>query len=349
MLCAEASLTSWVEPVLDQEDCGSCYAVAGVHMLSSRWKVHTKRNDAEGFSINFPLYCSDFNQGCNGGFPSLVSLWSKQVGVVPKRCTGAYYTSSSDQCREMVGKLGKKDEVTALIEKKSSAAGHKNSLHLTRAERLDAKYEAGMQEFEKCLSEEESKSATGSLARVSGWSYVGGYYGNSNAAKMMQDVFNFGALAVALEPESDFMYYSKGIYRHTSAKTNVPWVRVDHAVLLIGWGEAEEEVPAGNTKGALIQMSDSHSKKHKQTQMTKYWTVQNSWGTEWGESGTIRIIRGENESGIEFQAVAAYFGEGDCDNCDGNKEWTAAEKNTDARGTKEHILDYVRGVQQMEK
>ncbi len=35
--------------------------------------------------------------------------------------------------------------------------------------------------------------------------------------------------------------------------------------------------------------------------------VQNSWGSEWGENGSIRMVRGENESGIEFQAVAAFF------------------------------------------
>ena len=57
-----------------------------------------------------------------------------------------------------------------------------------------------------------------------------------------------------------------------------------------------------------------------------YWTIQNSWGKEWGEGGNIRVIRGENESGVEFQAVSAELGDG------------RAEK----------ILSYVKGIMEEE-
>ena len=35
-----------------------------------------------------------------------------------------------------------------------------------------------------------------------------------------------------------------------------------------------------------------------------YWTVTNSWGTDWGLSGTFHILRGANECGIEALVVA---------------------------------------------
>ena len=69
--------------------------VSGIHMLSARYRIHKKDPKIEGFSINFPLYCSDLNQGCNGGFPSLISMWSSHVGLVPKSCTGEYLNSHS--------------------------------------------------------------------------------------------------------------------------------------------------------------------------------------------------------------------------------------------------------------
>ena len=39
---------------------------------------------------------------------------------------------------------------------------------------------------------------------------------------------------------------------------------------------------------------------------TRYWTVENSWGTDWGEGGHFRILRGHNHCGLEEMVVAAW-------------------------------------------
>ncbi|CAD7955854.1 unnamed protein product [Amoebophrya sp. A25] len=237
---------NYLEPILDQADCGSCYAVSSVHMLSARYRVHKKDPSLEGFSINFPLYCSDLNQGCQGGYPSLVSMWSSHVGLIPKSCAGDYFTSDTATCKQTLTE------------------------HVSKAE------------FKSCVEQAEKDKK---VAQVAKWSYIGGYYGACSVGKMMADLYKYGPLAVALEPAMDFMYYRSGVYKSSPVKTAQPWVKVDHAVLLIGWGE------------------DDATK-------TPYWTIQNSWGTSWGENGNIRIVRGENESGVEFQAVAAYLQDG---------------------------------------
>ena len=267
--------TDWLEPVLDQADCGSCYAVSSVHMLSARFRILKNNPKLEGLSINFPLYCSDLNQGCNGGYPSLVSMWSGHVGLLPKSCGGKYFTSSTATCKSLM-------------------------------QRSD------MQNLDKCLHKAEHSKT---LAQVVKWNYVGGYYGGCSVEAMMRDLYRNGPVAVALEPAMDFMYYRSGVYKSTSVKTNVPWVKVDHAVLLIGWGE-EPAAPADASSGG----------GDEQAQVVPYWTIQNSWGKEWGEGGNIRVIRGENESGVEFQAVSAELGDG------------RAEK----------ILSYVKGIMEEE-
>ena len=46
----------------------------------------------------------------------------------------------------------------------------------------------------------------------------------------------------------------------------------DHSIAIVGWGSE-----AG----------------------TPYWTVQNNWGTRWGENGFVRVLRNVNVLGLE--------------------------------------------------
>merc|ERR550537_1860733 len=96
-------------------------------------------------------------------------------------------------------------------------------------------------------------------------------------------------MVLSFEPADDFMFYSDGIYksaslnskqlqRHSPGRDYDPWERVDHAVLVVGWGEEDGK---------------------------KYWRIQNSWGEDWGEDGFFRMVMDENESGIESIPEAA--------------------------------------------
>merc|ERR1712032_1199472 len=97
-----------------------------------------------------------------------------------------------------------------------------------------------------------------------------------------------GPIVVSFEPTEDFMFYNGGIYYSgpLPASREREWTKVDHAVLLVGWGEELGQ---------------------------KYWVVQNSWGKEWGEKGYFRIARGINDSGIESIAVTAQVKEAEDD------------------------------------
>lgn len=66
---------------------------------------------------------------------------------------------------------------------------------------------------------------------------------------------------------SDFPSYKSGVYKRISSV-----MLGGHAIRIIGWG-TENRVP--------------------------YWLVANSWNNDWGDKGYFKILRGQDECGIE--------------------------------------------------
>lgn len=98
---------------------------------------------------------------------------------------------------------------------------------------------------------------------------------------MIEELYKNGPLVVSFEPDYNFMFYKSGIYHSLSGETWInqgmpkpEWQKVDHSVLLVGWGE------------------DKLSGE-------KYWVLQNTWGPNWGEDGFFRIKRGSDELAVE--------------------------------------------------
>ena len=217
---------NYVPPVRNQGDCGSCYAFSTMAMLSSRLKISSNGSVVKLFSPQDVVSCSQYAQGCEGGFPYLVAKYAEDYGVVEEGC--APYEDTDAACPTVGGDC-------------------------TRYHAHDYKY-------------------------------VGGYYGACTESAMLLELALRGPIVIGFEVEEDFMHYKSGVYMHTGLNDEWnPWMVVNHAVLLVGYGEEEEEEGEG----------------------VKYWTVQNSWGKLWGEDGYFRIARGTNEANCESIAMCA--------------------------------------------
>jgi len=95
---------------------------------------------------------------------------------------------------------------------------------------------------------------------------------------IQKEIMTNGPVEAAFWVFDDFMNYHSGVYHHPEDSTDT--CGGGHAVKIYGWGVDEESgLP--------------------------YWLVANSWGNwMWGEGGSFRILRGNNECGFEDSVVA---------------------------------------------
>merc|ERR1719329_1680155 len=89
----------------------------------------------------------------------------------------------------------------------------------------------------------------------------------SGEQKMMQEIYQRGPIACGIAVPDALENYTSGIFEDKTGDVNIV-----HDISIVGYG-----VENG----------------------TKYWTVRNSWGTHFGESGFVRVIRGTNNIAIE--------------------------------------------------
>jgi len=90
--------------------------------------------------------------------------------------------------------------------------------------------------------------------------------------QIQNEIYQHGPVEGAFTVYADFPTYKSGVYQHTAGSA-----LGGHAIKILGWG-VEEGTP--------------------------YWLVANSWNEDWGDKGFFKILRGQDECGIESGVVA---------------------------------------------
>ena len=87
---------NYVPDPFEQGNCGSCYTLATIFSLESRLRIKTLNKDKTKFSVQFPLSCNFYAEGCEGGYPIMVGKFFHEFEIVPEECFE--YTQSTNQC-----------------------------------------------------------------------------------------------------------------------------------------------------------------------------------------------------------------------------------------------------------
>jgi hypothetical protein len=80
------------------------------------------------------------------------------------------------------------------------------------------------------------------------------------------EIFNNGPVVCGISATSEFKSYTSGLLKVNSSEINH-----NHYVMIYGWG---------------VNSTD------------KFWLIQSSYGPNWGEEGSARILRGTNYLGL---------------------------------------------------
>lgn len=210
------TFTDWISAgnllqVLDQNQCGDCWAFAICEMMAQRLNILTKGKISTPLSTQYLNSCYNGSQGamgCGGGIPELVMRTIHSYGVISSADYPYRQTNETTlPCANLpkTACIYRMGVVTPLCIQKTGGSADENQLNLTQ--RLDPTTIA------------------------------------YNVQQMKTDIYLNGPIIAAIECYNDLMQ----TFRPTSTNVYVPnlssGVDGGHAIVIVGWSQTPQGVP----------------------------------------------------------------------------------------------------------
>lgn len=255
----------FLSDVVDQLECGSCWAFAAVTSLADRFNIHSKGKlhlnlspvpivlcDTHGATNLEPLknleesiqMFEDVQKffGCNGNLLSEAWRMLYTVGTNEQECMPLRILKNKtpSSCIKLTGPAG------------DMCSNYRFNFRNHTEYGTPAKFYSVYYVY----------AVPGTLAE------------DRSEMDIRREIYKFGPVSSAFELYPDFFTFdhTKQIYRWSGQGERIS----GHAIVIDGWGEENG---------------------------IKFWWIRNSWGPEWGIGGYFRMVRGENHCKLEENVI----------------------------------------------
>jgi len=267
-----------VTEIKNQAYCGSCWSFSTAADLEGT--TYLKDNHTLSLSNQQLVSCDTSNYGCDGGFPFIAMQYVQHVGGLVSWDALPYANICMD------------NGCDATTEVYTGTPACNTGLINTAVEDGTAHTQSGWQmvamgaDYEELMRVAMVKNGPISIAfnAVGMDYYVHGIVGCSATSDC-----DAGAVQAILPCDPEML---------------------DHAVLIVGYGTqtssaydlTQKAVPTDDMP-TVESGDDSDDGDDDGDSEIPYWLIKNSWGSDWGEEGYYRIVRGENHCGVANFAV----------------------------------------------
>ena len=277
---------SYIQPIRSQGLCGSCWAFATLFCLATRLSIYSKGKYNYAFSPAKMVYCGitlPETEGSNLEKIRDMLSGGKRYDYFQKKehageadaygCAGETLINAW----QFLYRTGVPENSCLMYgdeEKPKNLKLNltvKDTIMYTCADFVTSSYDL-------CPSSKDYMISH----RAGGYYYVPGAKNTEDPAKsgteynIRKEIYKWGPCSSAMVVYVDFINWEgDGIYEYDKKSAQIG----GHAIVIMGWGEEKGK---------------------------KYWLVRNSWGTDWGNKGYFKILRGVNHCEIEENCFVGF-------------------------------------------